>query len=78
MKLKRLVAGAAIAGGLGVGALGLGAGTAAADPPHQGSGPGWVQPQPPGARGPMSGGRTATVTTAPSATTDRSSTRATG
>ena len=46
MKLKRLVAGAAIAGGLGAAALGLGAGMAAADPPHQGPGPGWVQPQP--------------------------------
>ncbi len=58
MKLKRLIAGAAIAGGLGAAALGLGAGLAAADPPHQGPGPAgcspartrWEQPQRPDVR----------------------------
>jgi hypothetical protein len=43
MKLKRLIAGTAIAGSLGAAALGLGAGTTYADPPP-GPGPGWVQP----------------------------------
>jgi hypothetical protein len=42
MNLKRLIAGAALSGGLGAAALGLGAGMATAEPPHQG--PGWVQP----------------------------------
>ena len=42
MKLKRLIAGVALSGGLGAAALGLGAGMAIAEPPHQG--PGWVQP----------------------------------
>jgi len=46
MKLKRLIAGATIAGGIGVAAVGLGAGMAYADPPP-GPGPGWVQPQRP-------------------------------
>jgi hypothetical protein len=44
MKLKRLIAGAAITGGFGAAALGLGAGLAYADPPPPGPGPGWVQP----------------------------------
>jgi hypothetical protein len=44
MKLKQLIAGAAITGGLGAAALGLGAGLAYADPPPPGPGPGWVQP----------------------------------
>jgi hypothetical protein len=44
MKLKRLVAGAVLTGGLGAAALGLGSGLASADPPHPGPGPGWVQP----------------------------------
>jgi hypothetical protein len=44
MKLKRLIAGAAITGGLGAATLGLGAGLAYADPPPPGQGPGWVQP----------------------------------
>ena len=43
MKLKRLVAGTAIAGSLGAAAVGLGAGLANAEPPS-GHGPGWVQP----------------------------------
>ena len=49
MNLKRLIAGAAITGCLGAGALGLGAGLAYADPPPPGPGPGWVQPQRPDA-----------------------------
>jgi hypothetical protein len=47
MLLKRLVAGAAITGGLGAAALGLGSGMAFADPPHPGPGPVVVQPQRP-------------------------------
>jgi hypothetical protein len=47
MKLKRLIAGAAITGGLGAAILGLGAGLAYADPPPPAPGPGWVQPQRP-------------------------------
>ena len=43
MKLKRLIAGTAIAGSLGAAAVGLGAGLANAEPP-QGPGPGGVQP----------------------------------
>ena len=46
MKLKRLIAGARIAGSLEAAALGLGAGLANAEPPP-GPLPGWVQPGPP-------------------------------
>lgn len=42
MKIKRLIAGVALSGGVAAAALGLGGGVAAAQPPHQG--PGWVQP----------------------------------
>ena len=48
MKMTRLIAGAAIAGGLGAAALGLGAGMANAQPPRPG--PGWVQPHRPDMR----------------------------
>jgi hypothetical protein len=47
MKLKQLIAGAVIAGGLSGAALGLGAGLAYADPGPGGPRPGWVQPQRP-------------------------------
>jgi len=50
MKLKRVIAAAAIAGGLGASALGLGSGLAAADPPHPGHGHGWEQPRRPDIR----------------------------
>ena len=45
MNLKRLIATAAVTGGLGVAALGIGAGIANAQPWAPGPpGPGWVQP----------------------------------
>ena len=44
MKVKQLIAGAAITGGLGLAALGLGAGIAYADPPAPRPGPVVVQP----------------------------------
>ncbi len=44
MKLKQLIAGAVITGGLGAAVLGLGAGTAYADPPRPRPGPVIVQP----------------------------------
>lgn len=56
MKLKQLIAGAAIVGGLGLTAIGLGVGVATADPPppwQQGPPPSWQQGPPPP---PMPGG----------------------
>lgn len=44
MKLKQLIAAAAITGGLGAAALGVGAGMANAQPRPPGPGPDWVQP----------------------------------
>ena len=46
MKITKLIAGSAVAGGLGLAALGVGAGVAYADPPHPGPGPVIVEPRP--------------------------------
>jgi hypothetical protein len=50
MKLKQLIAGVVLTGGLGAAALGLGAGMASAEPPHPGPGPAWQQPHRPDIR----------------------------
>ena len=73
MKMKQLIAGAVITGGLGAAVLGLGAGMAYADPPKPRPGPVIVQPPHPDFLG-----RTATPTTAPAGTTGRSNTKVNG